>query len=631
MWPFNPKSAPVAIEPRASVFSTEPLPTGSLRGAELAAVVSKRSIQKTAADFQVVSPEGVAMDSSNVQNSAKAAFALGGGAGIPDGQLYWYASQGFIGYQLCAILAQNWLIEKCCVQPGRDAVRTGFEVKVGGGVEVKPEVIEAIKLADKRYKLNRNMVEFVKFGRTFGIRIAMFVVKSTDPEYYTKPFNPDGITPGSYQGINQIDPYWTAPELSEAASSNPMAIDFYEPTFWLINGKRVHKSHLVIFKGAEVPDMLKPSYLYGGVSVPQRIFERVYASERTANEAPLLALSKRSRVLSTNLAKALANPLKLLQTLSDRAERLNNFGTDVVDLKEDKVEHHDTTLTDMDSVIMTQYQLVAAAANIPATKLLGTTPKGFNSSGQYEEDSYHEELEGIQHHDLTPLVDRHHLMVWRSEIVPAMAKSGTTLDPATRIEHVWEPVDSLSAKERAEVNKINAETGKILSESGAIDGIDERDRITNDKDSGYSGLPEVQAEPDEDGDPTTRNPLATPAPTAAPGLPVAPAPAPVPAAADGVAMDASLWDAVGGTLDGAQLVSNQTFIDPAKVAEKAMAEDFEVQVTPAFTDAEGRTYRVVIDGHHSLQAAIMSGVVPVFTVADYCGSDYRNAATLVKI
>lgn len=620
MWPFTPKpSTPVATESRGSALSTD-LPAGGVDKAALK-VAWGQSVQKDERSLQVVSPEGVAMDSSNIQNSAKAIFAMQG-MNMPDGQLYWYASQGFIGYQLCAILAQNWLIEKCCVQPGRDAVRNGYEIKVSGGVDVGPKVIEAIKAADKHYRVNRAMVEYVKFGRTFGIRIAMFVVQSEDADYYTKPFNPDGILPGSYRGINQIDPYWTAPELSTEAASNPLSIDFYEPTYWLINGKRVHKSHLVIMRGAEVPDMLKPTYLYGGVSIPQRIFERVYASERTANEAPLLALSKRSRVLYTNLAKAMANPSKLWTTLTGRAERLNNFGTDVIDMKEDKVEHHDTTLTDLDATIMTQYQLVAAAANYPATKLLGTTPKGFNSSGDYEEKVYHEELDTIKANDLTPLLDRHHLMVWRSDIAPKFAG----MDKEARVEHVWEPSASLTAKERAEVNKINAETGKVLAESGAIDGIDERDRITNDKDSGYSGLPAVEAPEDTDGDPTTRNALAAPA------VPTAPATAPLPAAADGVAMDESLWDSLGGTLAGAQLVTNQTFIDPAKVAEKCMAADYTVQVTPAFLDqATGKSYRVVIDGHHSLQAAIMSGMPPVFVEADYTGSDYRNASTLVPV
>ena len=606
-------------EPRASVFSTEAAERSGLIGAALSERVKRLSMPRNVGMDEIVTGAGAsaAMDSNNFENSLKTLYTMGAAPGVPDAQLLWYAGQGFIGYQMCALLAQNWLVNKACAQPGRDAVRTGYELKVGA----QPEVIEAIKKADKRHGIKRNMVQFVKFGRVFGIRLALFVVESTDPEYYKKPFNPDGITPGSYKGVTQVDPYWCSPQLSTTAASDPTAMDFYEPTYWQINGKQIHKSHLVIMRGEEVTDVLKPSYNYGGMSIPQRIYERVYAAERTANEAPMLALSKRTRTLYTDMARVIAKGAgAMAETLNARAEMLNNFGTDVVDMKSDKVEHSDLTLADLDSVIMTQYQIVAAAANIPATKLLGTTPKGFNATGEYEEATYHEELEGIQEHDLSPMLERHHLCVWRSEIAPKFK-----LDPKVMVEHVWNPTDSLTAKERAEVNKINAETGKILSDAGAIDGMDERDRITNDRDSGYGGLPAVeQPEPvDLDNNPATRPALATP--------PAAAAPAQPPAAMDGIAMDAGLWDRLTGRLDGAELLSNQDFIDPAKVTEKLMAEDYEVQVTPAFVDPDGRLYRVVIDGHHSLQAAIMAGVMPQFVEANYTGTDYRNVATLTRV
>src|SRR5208283_727514 len=95
----------------------------------------------------------------------------------------------------------------------------------------------------------------------------------------------------------------------------------------------------------------------------------------------------------------------------------DNYGVKFVGL-EDGYERLDTSLADLDAVIMTQYQLVAAIANVPAVKLLGTSPKGFNTTGEFEEANYHEELSSIQSHDLTPLIERHHLLVIHSEIAP---------------------------------------------------------------------------------------------------------------------------------------------------------------------------------------------------------------------
>jgi hypothetical protein len=66
---------------------------------------------------------------------------------------------------------------------------------------------------------------------------------------------------------------------------------------------------------------------------------------------------------------------------------------------------------------------------------------------------------------------------------------------------VWEPLDSMTAKEQAEVNEIEARTGLTLVQAGAIDGMDERARITADPKSGYNGLPIPEPEePLDDGD-----------------------------------------------------------------------------------------------------------------------------------
>lgn len=417
---------------------------------------------------------------------------------IPESQVLWYSSQTFIGYQLCAMLAQNWLVSKACLMPAKDATRNGFEISVSNGDEIEPEIMDCIRHYDKKYELNKNLIEFVHMGRVFGIRVAMFEVESDDPDYYKKPFNPDGVQPGSYKGISQIDPYWITPQLDAQASGNPASKNFYVPTWWNINGQLVHRTHLVIFKNEEVADILKPTYIYGGISIPQKIAERVYAAERTANEAPMLALTKRTDVIKADMVGGTANYPGLIERLNQWVFNRDNYGVKMLGLDEE-MQQFDTTLSDFDQTIMTQYQLVAAAANVPAVKLLGTSPKGFNATGEHEEASYHEELESIQTHDLTPLINRHHLLLVRSEIAPKFG-----IEPF-EIDINWQSLDAMTAKEVAEINFRKAETGRMLMESGAIDGEEERSRIINDPDSGYSGLatePEYDMEDNEETEPS---------------------------------------------------------------------------------------------------------------------------------
>ena len=427
----------------------------------------------------------------NLKKGEKAKFAMdsalstkgsyNGSSVIPETQVMWYAGQSFIGYQLCALLSQNWLISKACLMPAKDATRNGYEISINDGIEVDPKVLDAIRKQDELYNLNQNLIQFVKMGRVFGIRVAMFVVESDDEEYYKKPFNPDGVTPGSYRGISQIDPYWITPQLDGEAAGNPASINFYEPTWWNVNGRLVHRTHLVIFRTEELPDILKPAYIYGGISIPQKIAERVYAAERCANEAPLLTLTKRTDVVKADMAQATADFDGFANRMQQWVYNRDNYGVKMLGLDEEMAQF-DTSLADLDAVIMTQYQLVAAASNVPATKLLGTSPKGFNATGEFEESSYHEELESIQYHDLSPLIERHHLLLIRSNIAPEF-----NIEPFNTTV-IWNPLDAMTDKELSELNRYKAETGRVLIESGAIDPGEERERVMADPDSGYHGL-----------------------------------------------------------------------------------------------------------------------------------------------
>jgi len=152
----------------------------------------------------------------------------------------------------------------------------------------------------------------------------------------------------------------------------------------------------------------------------------------------------------------------------------DNFGLFIVG-EEENIAQFDTSLADFDALIMTQYQLVAAIAGVPATKLLGTSPKGFNATGEHEIRTYEEELESIQTNDMSPLVERHHALAARSEL------------GGLRISHAWNKRRP-SPAETAELNSKKAATAQVLLSAGAINNDEERARLKADPDSGYADL-----------------------------------------------------------------------------------------------------------------------------------------------
>ena len=430
------------------------------------------------------SAEGAAMDSCS-----SAALPMPSIGSINQRTLAFYvASSSFIGYHACALIAQHWLVSKGCSFKAREAVKKWFTINSGDGHQLNPEQVKFIESQDKRYKLSENLVQAVHFNNVFGVRHILF--KHINPDFdYSKPYNPDGFGPGEYAGMSQIDPYWITPELDDLDLTDPTRIGFYEPTYWLIQGRRYHKSHFVILRGDDVADYLKPTYRYGGVPLVQRIYERVYAAETTANEAPQLAKTKRLLIRKVDAEEIQANKLKFVKNLNFFQKFRDNYGSLFIG-KNDEATQVDTTLTDLDSTIMTQYQLVCAELDIPASKLLGTGHSGMGT-GETDDDYYIQSVEEIQGNDMTQIIEAHYSRLSASALKPNGIES--------EIEPVWNPIKVKSEKEQADILLATSTALTNLVNTGAIDAIDVQTYLDKKKDLGFEGLSEREndtSEPD---------------------------------------------------------------------------------------------------------------------------------------
>ncbi len=62
----------------------------------------------------------------------------------------------------------------------------------------------------------------------------------------------------------------------------------------------------------------------------------------------------------------------------------------------------------------------------------------------------------------------------------------------------------------------------------------------------------------------------------------------------------------------AKIITSQHYLNDDIIAQKSADRDYDVFVSPVFT-IDGETYRVILDGHHSLAAALADAVAPVIT------------------
>lgn len=404
----------------------------------------------------------------------------------------------FIGWNACAVLKQNWLIDRAITIPAGDAIAPGFKLafaETTAGDDNGNGSIDEKEQARRENFLKDCLASVDTFGirdickraeeckKTFGYALIVPVVEGADR---SKPFNPAGIRPGSYKGLTVVEPMWITPVFGEGGY-RPASGDFYEPEFYVIAGsEKIHRSWCIKLINSRVPDILKPVYYFGGVPLTQQIYQRVYCAETVANEAPMLAMTKRLLAVEGEVVNAVANPDMFQQHMELFTECRDNFGVAMTE-RGSNLHQIDTTLTDFDQLIMTQYQLVASIAQMPVTKLLKVQVKGFDSAGDYEMDDYIMALVEIQNNAYTPIIQKHLACFTMSQF-----------KEDTRLNIVWNAIDTPTEKESAEIRLINAQRDSVLIASGIINADEARDRLRNDEDGQYTALADESDFSDED-------------------------------------------------------------------------------------------------------------------------------------
>lgn len=399
----------------------------------------------------------------------------------------YFAKQGFIGFNNCAILAQDWLINKSITAPCEDSIAIDYDINDSDD-EVTDEdqnVIEKLKKLShsEKFKIKDICKKFAENKRKYGQALCIPLVDNVD---YSVPFNIDAVTTGSYKGMTVIEPVWVTPVLDIEAGTNPASKRFYQPTwFRLPNGKNIHYSWFIFNIYSEVADLLKPTYYYGGIPLPQLLYEQVYAAHKTAKEAPMLAQSKRLNYVEGNPNAYLADEERLNKELTLMSWLRNNWGWLLIK-KDQRIGQLDTTLTDFDAVTMLGYQIVAAISGIPSARLLETSPKGWQSTGSYEDDNYRKLQQGIQNIDYVPILNFHYRL---------LAKSKLGIDK--EYSCVFDDIDTPTEKERAEIREINSRTDATYINAGVVSPEEIRGVLRADEKSGYNVLSEEAPEQEE--------------------------------------------------------------------------------------------------------------------------------------
>ena len=313
---------------------------------------------------------------------------------------------------------------------------------------------------------------------------------------------PAKIGKGSLKCLTNIEPIWTYPH--NYNSTEPLSPDFFKPQAWFVMGKEVHNSRLLTIISRPVPDLLKPAYSFGGLSLSQMAKPYVDNWLRTRQSVSDLLHSFSVSGLKTDLGDMLnvgaAEKLRRRMDMFNRTR--DNRGIMVLDKNNEDFFNVSTPLSGLDSLQAQSQEHQSSVSGIPLSIRQGITPSGLNASSDGEIRIFYQWVEGQQEACLTPPM--------RVVLQVVQLSLFGEIDP--EITFKWEPLWSMDAKELAEVRKLEAETDAVLLQEGVITPQEVRERIANDEDSLYPALvltlelPEPQADPAQEPNPLDEAP-----------------------------------------------------------------------------------------------------------------------------
>lgn len=395
-----------------------------------------------------------------------------------------YIAEGqvFLGYAYLAELSQRTEYRRAVEIIASELTRKWGTVKTTGD-EDKTDKIKAIESELTRLDARGKFRQALMYDGFFG-RCHVFVdfgeSTADDQEMRSELTHNDVKIHGKIEHLKVIDPIWMYPATYSAA--NPLADDFYRPRSWYVLGRQIHGSRWLEFVTRPVTDILKPAYMFGGLSLTQIMKPYVDNWLNTRQSVSDILQAFTVWGLKTDMSSMLEGGGA--DEVIARAQAFNDFrnnkGLMVLD-KEEEFFNVAAPLGSLDHLQAQAQEHMSAACGIPLIKYLGITPSGLNASSEGEIRSFYDTLHSIQ--EGCPTKNIQALL----EVIQVSLFG--EIDP--EITWKWEPLWQMDAMQEATIRKTEADTDAVLDGLGAISAEEIRKRLAADENSPYHGLDDV--------------------------------------------------------------------------------------------------------------------------------------------
>lgn len=391
----------------------------------------------------------------------------------------------FLGYPYLAGLAQNGLIRAGVTTTADEMTKRWVEIQHGGQAEPGDDKIRALSADMKKFRLQGIFNEAAQKCDFDGGCLVYIDLGDLDAEELRQPLHLDPATfrPGRLRRFTLVEAINLYPGLYNA--TDPLAPDYFEPESWLVLGREIHKSRFLYFAPNKVPMLLRPAYNFFGIPAAQLVLDYV-AHFTKCREAAMRLLTKFSlTVFKSNMAGILQGGTS--QDMDARMEYFAQYRDNdsilLIDKETEDIVKLETPIAGVTDVVRQALEFVAAIFRMPVVKLLGISPAGMNSTGEFDERNFYDHVGSKQEKILSePLA--------RALDVLQLNLFGE-IDPDLKAAFV--PLTDEDDAQESMNRKTEADRDAVYVQIGVLGPEEVRQKLADDENSGYSFIDPEQA------------------------------------------------------------------------------------------------------------------------------------------
>lgn len=313
----------------------------------------------------------------------------------------------------------SWLGGIAIDIPADDMTRARIEYKS----TMEPADIEAMVAAEVRLNLWGSMNSGFKWGRLYGGALVVPLIDGQDP---STPLRLESIRKGQLKGFMVLDRWMVEPSMEALVADlgpylgTPMYYKVVADAPGL-SKQKIHYSRCMRIEGIELPYWQKLSENMWGLSVIERLYDRMIAFDSATQGAAQLVYKSFLRTMKMKgLRQAAVVGGDALAGISAQVDMMRRYqgieGVTLIDGDDEFIVDNNGSFSGIAEALNQFGQQLSGALKIPLTRMFGQSPSGFNT-GDSDIRNYYDGIKHDQEKHRVPLTNFLHLIA-RSEGIP---------------------------------------------------------------------------------------------------------------------------------------------------------------------------------------------------------------------